>query len=68
MLIQIFLPSGPSLSTIRCFISSAALLVNVKQRMFLGSTLFSCTRRIARSVRTRVLPDPGGAVTTQGPR
>ena len=57
---------GPTSAATRCFISSAALLVNVMARIEDGGTP-SSTRWAILWVRTRVLPEPAPATTSSGP-
>src|SRR5713101_1323544 len=59
--------TGPTISDTRCFISPAALLVNVIAARPKGETRCSATRKAMRCVRTRVLPDPAPATTRIGP-
>ena len=58
--------TGPTSAATRCFISSAALLVNVMARMAVGGTP-SWMRWAMRWVSTRVLPEPAPATTSSGP-
>ena len=58
--------SGPTSSTTRRRISSAALFVKVMARIRQGATP-EATRRAMRRVSTRVLPEPAPATTTSGP-
>src|SRR3954447_23235971 len=64
---HIFCATGPTRAATRCFISSAALLVNVMARIWNGLTRWSWMRWAMRCVSTRVLPDPAPATTKSGP-
>src|SRR3954454_906011 len=63
---HIFWATGPTSAATRCFISSAALFVNVMARISNGDTP-SAMRWAMRCVSTRVLPDPAPATTSSGP-
>src|SRR6185436_9486958 len=52
---------------IRCFISAAALLVNVTAKIRSGGTPCSSISTAMRVVSTRVLPEPAPARTRSGP-
>src|SRR4051794_35937544 len=56
----------PTSSSTRCFISAAALLVNVIARMDPGCAFRSEMSHAIRRVSTRVLPDPAPATTSNG--
>ena len=58
--------SGGSMDSTRFFISPAALLVKVSARIC-HAGMPSATRRATRRVMTRVLPEPGPAITRSGP-
>src|ERR1700741_3507449 len=59
---------SPVAWTTRCFISPAALSVNVRPRMFSPESDSSTSKRCRiRSVITRVLPVPAPAMTSSGP-
>src|SRR5271157_5200468 len=62
-----FLPCGPMSVTIRFFISSVALFVNVTAKIEEGGTPFSLTRYAMRWVITLVLPEPAPASIRSGP-
>lgn len=51
----------------RCFISSAALLVKVAAKMLDAGTLHSTIRCATRCVITRVFPLPAPAIISKGP-
>src|SRR4051794_22349421 len=59
--------TGPTRAPTRCFISSAALLVNVMARIENGDASSSPISHATRWVSTRVLPDPAPATTNMGP-
>src|SRR5688572_13645843 len=63
---HILCATGPTRRATRCFISSAALLVNVIARISNGDTP-SLMSHAMRCVSTRVLPDPAPAMTSTGP-
>src|SRR3954463_133708 len=58
---------GPTSAATRCFISPAALLVNVIASTWPGETFRSAINHAMRWVSTRVLPDPAPATISRGP-
>ena len=64
---HIFSATGPTSAPTRCFISSAALFVNVMARISNGLTPWSRMRWAMRCVSTRVLPEPAPATISRGP-
>src|SRR5688572_22827054 len=64
---HIFSATGPTNAPTRCFISSAALFVNVMARISNGLTPRSWIRWAMRVVRTFVLPLPAPATISSGP-
>src|SRR5690348_14770771 len=65
--IQIARAFGPTAASIRSRISPAALFVNVIARISFGSTPHAASKCATRYVRTRVLPEPAPAITSNGP-
>ena len=59
--------SSPTRCEIRSFISRAALLVNVRAIICQGFSPACAMRYAILYVRTRVLPDPAPAITSDGP-
>src|SRR3954447_22254699 len=64
---HIFSATGPTSAATRCFISSAALLVNVIARISKGLTPRSWMRWAMRVVRTLVFALPAPATSSGGP-
>src|ERR671911_945743 len=58
--------TGPTSAATRSFISPAALFVKVIARSANGGTRWSPISQATRCVRTRVLPDPAPATTSNG--
>src|SRR6266511_2068534 len=58
--------TGPTSAPTRSFISPAALVVNVIARSANGESRWSLISQPTRWVRTRVLPDPAPATTSNG--
>ena len=65
--IHISFTASPTRDSILCFISFAALFVNVIANIFHGSTFFSDIKYAILCVNTFVFPLPAPAITKHGP-
>ena len=67
VLIHMVRATGPTRSSMRSFISPAALLVNVMATTSSGRTCCTWMSQATRCVSTRVLPEPAPARISSGP-